>query len=80
MKPTVLVWLALLAAPIVVLGQPTPPTTGWTVRGNIPLQQFVIYSHRGAGELVPENTLAAFEMGWKLGTVPEADMRTTREP
>jgi glycerophosphoryl diester phosphodiesterase len=28
---------------------------------------------------VPENTIAAFEMGWKLGTVPEADMRTTKD-
>lgn len=51
----------------------------WTVRGHIPFEQFVIYSHRGAGELAPENTIAAFELGWKMGTVPEADMRTTRD-
>ncbi|NLX21079.1 MAG: glycerophosphodiester phosphodiesterase family protein [Phycisphaerae bacterium] len=54
-------------------------TSPWTVRGHIPLNEFVIHSHRGAGDLVPENTLTAFEMGWKLGTVPEADMRTTKD-
>ena len=56
-----------------------PANRGWTVRGHIPLEKFVIYSHRGAGELVPENTLAAFEKGWLMGTVPEADMRTPRD-
>jgi glycerophosphoryl diester phosphodiesterase len=56
-----------------------PPDAGWTVRGHVPLEQFVIQSHRGAGELAPENTLEAFELGWKLGTIPEADLRTTRD-
>lgn len=71
----IVAWFATNAAAQSV----TTTDTNWTVRGNIPLQQFVIYSHRGAGELVPENTLAAFEKGWQLGTVPEADMRTTRD-
>lgn len=39
----------------------------------------VIQSHRGAGALAPENTIAAFELGWTLGTIPEADLRTTRD-
>jgi glycerophosphoryl diester phosphodiesterase len=51
----------------------------WTVSGHNPLEDFVIYSHRGAGELLPENTIAAFQKGWEMGTVPEADMRTTRD-
>jgi len=51
----------------------------WTICGHMPPEQFVIQSHRGAGELAPENTLEAFELGWKLGTVPEADIRTTRD-
>jgi len=54
-----------------------PAQADWTVRGNLPPEQFVIQSHRGAGELAPENTLEAFELGWKLGTWPEADVRTT---
>lgn len=54
-------------------------TARWTVRGNLPLEQFVIQSHRGAGELAPENTLEAFELGWTLGTWPEADVRTTKD-
>lgn len=52
---------------------------GWTARGHLPLEQFIVQSHRGAGELAPENTLEAFELGWKLGTWPEADVRTTRD-
>ncbi len=52
---------------------------GWTVRGRIPVERFVIQSHRGAGELAPENTLEAFRLGWKLGTVPESDLRTTKD-
>src|SRR4051812_37278216 len=51
----------------------------WTVRGHVPLEKFVIQSHRGAGVLAPENTLDAFELGWKMGTVPESDLRTTKD-
>lgn len=55
------------------------PTAQWTVRGHISPEKFVIQSHRGAGELAPENTLDAFELGWKLGTWPESDLRTTKD-
>lgn len=51
----------------------------WTIRGNLPPEKFVIQSHRGAGVLAPENTLEAFELGWKLGTYPESDLRTTKD-
>jgi glycerophosphoryl diester phosphodiesterase len=51
----------------------------WNVRDHVPLENFVIQSHRGAGELAPENTIEAFELGWKLGTYPEADVRTTKD-
>jgi len=40
---------------------------------------FVIQSHRGAGNLAPDNSMPAFEMGWRMGTIPEADPRTTRD-
>lgn len=43
------------------------------------MSEIVIQSHRGAGELAPENTLEAFELGWELGTYPEADVRTTTD-
>jgi glycerophosphoryl diester phosphodiesterase len=55
------------------------PLSDWTVRGHLPPEKFVIQSHRGAGELAPENTIEAFELGWKLGTYPESDLRTTRD-
>lgn len=51
----------------------------WTARGHIAPEDFIIQSHRGAGELAPENTLGAFELGWSLGTIPEADIRTTKD-
>lgn len=51
----------------------------WTVRGNLPIEKFVIQSHRGAGDLAEENTPEAFELGWSLGTWPESDLRTTKD-
>lgn len=42
-------------------------------------ETFVVQSHRGAGNLSTDNTLEAFELGWSLGTIPEADIRTTRD-
>src|SRR5689334_257856 len=45
----------------------------------MPLNHFIIQAHRGAGELAPENTLEAFQLGWKLGCVPESDLRTTKD-
>ncbi len=42
-------------------------------------EAFIIQSHRGAGRLSSDNTLEAFELGWSLGTIPETDMRTTRD-
>jgi glycerophosphoryl diester phosphodiesterase len=51
----------------------------WNVRDHVPLAEFVVQSHRGAGVLSPENSLEAFEIAWRLGTIPEADLRTTRD-
>jgi len=77
MRPT------CVAAVIVVLmttfAAAQPKKSEWTARDHIPLDQFVIQSHRGAGELSEENTPEAFELGWKLNTIPEADVRTTKD-
>lgn len=51
----------------------------WNVRDHIPLEKITVQSHRGAGNLMPENSLDAFGLAWKLGTVPEADLRTTND-
>ena len=51
----------------------------WNLCDHIPLDQVMVQSHRGAGVLSPENSLEAFELAWKLGTIPEADLRTTRD-
>ena len=70
---------ACLALPGLSLAGENDPGTNWTVRGHIKPEDFLIQSHRGAGTLAPENTMEAFELAWKLGTVPEADLRTTRD-
>lgn len=51
----------------------------WNLRDHIPLDEVVVQSHRGAGVLSAENSLKAFEIAWSLGTIPEADLRTTRD-
>lgn len=43
------------------------------------MKDLFIQSHRGAGNLAPENTLESFELAWRIGTVPEADVRTTKD-
>ena len=53
--------------------------SSWNVRDHIPFEKLIVQSHRGAGDLAPENTIEAFELGWKLGTYPEADIRTTKD-
>lgn len=40
---------------------------------------FHIQAHRGAGIAAPENTLESFQASWKVGVVPEADLRTTKD-
>ncbi len=77
-------WAGLLVCAGVAQDQPastgtTPMKSPWNVRDHVALTHFVIQSHRGAGELAPENTLEAFELGWQLGTYPESDLRTTKD-
>jgi len=76
---TLLTWTMSLTAAEPQSRPSSPPKSDWTVRDHIPIKQFIMQSHRGAGELAPENTLEAFELGWKLGTWPEADVRTTKD-
>src|SRR3954468_7135924 len=73
------VLLLLLSTVSFAQAQNGDAKSSWNVRDHIPLEKFIIQSHRGAGELAEENTLAAFELGWKLGTYPEADIRTTKD-
>ncbi len=55
------------------------PKSEWNLRDHIALSDVVVQSHRGAGVLMPENSVEAFELAWGLGTIPEADLRTTRD-
>ncbi len=56
-----------------------PVRSPWNVTDHVLRDAFVIQSHRGAGELSTDNTMEAFELGWKLGTYPEADIRTAKD-
>lgn len=51
----------------------------WNVVDHVPLEKVIIQSHRGAGFLTEENTLEAFEVSWRMGVIPEADVRTTKD-
>jgi glycerophosphoryl diester phosphodiesterase len=70
----------LLIFGVILLMADTQPTrSDWTVRGHLPMSEFIVQAHRGAGELAEENTLDAFQLGWKLGCIPESDLRTTKD-
>ena len=51
----------------------------WRVVAHLPIDQFIVQAHRAAGDLAEENTPHAFELGWSLGCVPEADIRQTSD-
>ena len=48
----VLLTLLLFVAHIARANEPSKP---WTVRDHVPLDQFIIQAHRGAGDLSPED-------------------------
>src|SRR6476620_8611753 len=79
MSPAGIAFTLAVALSSIALAATTQPAATWNVRDHVPADKFPIQSHRGAGELAPENTLEAFELGWKLGTVPESDLRTTKD-
>jgi glycerophosphoryl diester phosphodiesterase len=72
---TLAIVLALCQAAAVFAAEKAP----WNLRDHIPLEEVVVQSHRGAGVLMPENSIDAFELAWKLGTIPEADLRTSSD-
>jgi glycerophosphoryl diester phosphodiesterase len=78
MKPIIL--FSLLAAELLFSAlATTTQCQDWNVRDHIPLEEFMIQSHRGAGNLAPENSLEAFEIAWNWSTIPEADLRLTKD-
>ncbi|MDD3469475.1 MAG: glycerophosphodiester phosphodiesterase family protein [Thermoguttaceae bacterium] len=56
-----------------------PNAERWNLRDHIPCEQVIVQGHRGAGDLAPEGSLEAFELAWRLGCVPEADLRLTKD-
>ncbi len=50
----------------------------WTIR-NKPRNTITVIAHRGAGDLAPENCLSSLEFSWKLGAIPEVDVRQTKD-
>ncbi|MCC6493167.1 MAG: hypothetical protein IT424_09105 [Pirellulales bacterium] len=78
---------AKIVAPLLVFTALAAPTravepelrSSWNVRDHVPLDEFIVQSHRGAGVLSPENSIEAFDIAWRLKTIPEADLRTSRD-
>lgn len=56
-----------------------PPAKDWNVRDHIPLAEMIVQAHRGYGNAAPEGSLESFELAWKLGMTPEADLRRTKD-
>ncbi len=85
MPHQLLVWMAAIVIPMAgsdagtAQDRPVEVASDWNVRDHIPLDAITVQSHRGAGKRAPENTVEAFRLAWKLGTVPEADLRTTKD-
>jgi glycerophosphoryl diester phosphodiesterase len=80
LKPLLAAALLAGVGPVATAAETRPAHAApWTVRGQVAPADFLIQCHRGAGELAPENTLETFELAWSLGTVPEADLRTTQD-
>lgn len=76
MKTQLLTTLLALSG---VLLAAEPLISPWNVTQHVKLDDFIIQSHRGAGELSTDNTREAFTLGWQLGTIPEADVSTTKD-
>ena len=50
----------------------------WTIR-NKPRNTITVIAHRGAGDLAPENCLSSLIFSWKMGAIPEVDVRQTKD-
>jgi glycerophosphoryl diester phosphodiesterase len=51
----------------------------WNIVDHIPLERVIVQGHRGVGNLAEENTVEAFELGWRMGIYPECDLRMTKD-
>lgn len=73
----------IIALPLFIATLPgcpaSSPKSDWNVTDHVALKDFVVQAHRGAGDLAEEGTLEAFKLGWSLGTIPEADIRATKD-
>ena len=84
-KPIAAFGIVCLLAPLLLTGgcrdgaAARQSKGAWNVTDHIALKDFVVQAHRGAGDLAEEGTLEAFKLGWSLGTIPEADIRATKD-
>ena len=80
MNPRIAIIPSALAAAVLALAPAAAvPKSDWNVTDHVALKDFVVQAHSGAGELAEEGTLEAFKLGWYLGTIPEADIRATKD-
>ena len=63
---------------LIILG-PMAVAENWNLRDHIPLEKVMVQCHRGAGALSPENSVEAFGLAWQWNTIPELDLRMTKD-
>ena len=51
----------------------------WNPTDHIPLNRFLIQTHRGYGNFGPEGSAESFFRAWNEGFIPEADIRLTKD-
>ncbi len=68
-----------IALLLMIVAVPFAVAEDWNVRDHLPPDKIMVQCHRGAGALSPENSLEALELAWKWGTIPELDLRTTKD-
>lgn len=66
-------WIGLSSGPVFSAEEPL-----WNIC-LMPIHNVTVVAHRGAGDLAPENTMEALELTWKMGGIPEVDIRTTKD-
>jgi len=77
---TVRILAALTAVSVgTALPTATPTRSDWNITDHIPREKIIVQGHRGVGDLAEENTVEAFELAWKMGLYPEADLRMTKD-
>lgn len=71
--------LAVVLFALIPFAAAAPTRSNWNIADHIPREKIIVQGHRGVGDLAEENTVEAFELAWRMGLYPEADLRMTKD-